>query len=356
MIKTSEKFNRFYVLSVQYGEKLIKNGDKIEFKPGDKQVVINPFFTIKFTVDRGIFATQNKFSIDIYNLSQRTREALYYDSILLGAVSKEINFFCGYAPTINSLNIFKEGVIHQDFDVGFKQKNFGVPLIFSGRMTRCYSYRKGVDFVTHIEGFDLPDKNEININAIFDKGSSHLKVIEAVAKELNIKSTNVFVSGYFNFNLKRAKTFSNVNAWKVLDTMVASVNADIVKEQGANAPQFRLFYDMNNLFILRDDEGIPDNIVEISAETGLLDTPIREYYKCTFTSLFEPQFRCGGWINLQSRTADPNRTGIQGLLKVVGFTHSGTVSPVVCGSLTTKFTCYLGLAQLETAQWQSMNF
>ena len=76
----------------------------------------------------------------------------------------------------------------------------------------------------------------------------------------------------------------------------------------------------------------------------MMSTPIRENAKVTFKTLFEPNFRCGGYVYLDSRTT---QTGIGGLLKVVGFKHQGTISPVVSETLTTDFTCFMGIEDLK---------
>lgn len=342
------KFNRQYVLAVQYGEyKKDIDDTKIEFAEGDKQLVINPFFTIKFTVDRGIYASINTFTIDIYNLNKETREALYYDGILLGAVAKNICFFCGYNPDFK-IGDYKDAVIHQTYDQNFKKKNQGVPLVFAGRVTRCYSYRQGTDFITHIEGFDLPEKNEVDINEVLLPNTKVSDMVYLLARKMGIDEKNVYIDPQFlekyNKSFSRPKNVKNFKAWETVDKMISSINNQIQKEEGKNAPLFKLYHDLYTLVLLRDDAFLGAEGIEISAETGLLNTPIREGAKITFKSLFEPSFRCGGFIRLISRTA---QTGISGVLKVVGFKHIGTISQTICESMETEFTCFLGTNALR---------
>ena len=346
------KFNRTYVLAVQCGEyytrQLVNGEQTIEFFPGKKQVVINPFFTINFKINRGIYATTNDISIDIYNLNKQTREALYYDPILFGAVGKNITFFCGYSPE-TTLSQFSNGVIFQDYDEGFKYKNKSVPLIFSGRVIRCYSYRKGVDFITHIEAYDLPERNEINLQTSYPMGTNVKEVIVDIADKLGINKERVHISSTFGLKrFEREKTFNNAKAWDVLQSLVDSENENIRNKAGNNVPQYNLFYDLNDLYIMKTDEMNEDRMVNVSADTGLLETPIRENSVVRFKMLFEPMFRCGGCVNLYSRTT---QTGISGKMQVVGFVHKGTVSPVYCGELTTELTCFLGLEPLKMAEY-----
>lgn len=344
------KFNRQYVLAIQYGEhKTDITNDKIEYTEGDKQIVINPFFTIKFSIDRGIFASVNTFAIDIYNLNKESREAIYYDGILLGAVAKNICFFCGYNPDFK-IGDYNYAVIHQTYDQNFKKKNQGVPLVFAGRITRAYSYRKGTDFITHIEGFDLPEKNEIDISTELQPNTTVSDMIYLLAQKYGIDKDKVFIDKAFkdyDKSFSRPKALKNSKAWETVNSMINSINNEITNKEGKNAPLFRLYHDLYELILLRDNSILDREGIEISAETGLLSTPIRENAKITFKSLFEPSFRCGGYVNLISRTT---QTGISGKLKVIGFKHTGTISQTVCESMETEFTCFLGINALRNTQ------
>ena len=62
--------------------------------------------------------------------------------------------------------------------------------------------------------------------------------------------------------------------------------------------------------------------------------------------LFEPRLTLGQIINLQSTT----NKQYNGLYKVVGFTHRGTISPAVCGDLRTTVNLFIGQGELSTIQ------
>lgn len=342
-----DKFNRKYLLAIQYGEfqtakkeqdESGKEVEHIEFKPGNGELIIRPFFTINFTIDRGIYASINKMTLDIYNLAKDTREKIYYDGILHAAVEKRIVLYAGYSN--KDFSNFNSPVITNNI----KKSINGLPLVFNGRFTRAYSYREGSNFITHIEAFDLPEKNEVDISTEFDKGTTEKEVMDFLAKQLGLESENVIIDDDFKFTLKRKKTFHNIKSWKAVEDLVNSVNYQIKQEQGENAALFRLYYDYPNLIILRDDHYLKNGYTYISSDTGLLSTPIREGAKITFRTLFEPSFRAGGYVDLNSRTT---QSGINGILKVVGFKHQGTISPVVSEKLTTEFTCFLGIDKLE---------
>lgn len=341
-----DKFNRKYLLAIQYGEfqttkkekdESGKEVERIEFKPGSGELIIRPFFTIKFTIDRGIYASMNKMTLDIYNLEKDTREKIYYDGILHAAVEKKIILYAGYSN--KDFSNFNSPVITKNI----KKSINGLPLVFCGRFTRAYSYRQGSTFITHIEAFDLPQKNEVDISTEFKEGTTQKEVMDYLANQLGLNSENVIIDPEFKFIFKRKKTFNNMKAWKTVEDLVASVNREIIKNQGENAPLFRLYYDYPDLIILKDDNFLENGYVKINSETGLLSTPIREGAKITFRTLFEPSFRAGGYVYLDSRTT---QTGINGKLKVVGFKHKGTISPTVSESLTTDFTCFLGIENL----------
>lgn len=346
------KFNRKYLLAIQYGEqqhtqqKTLKNGETSEevyFTEGNKELVVRPFFTIKFTIDRGVYASMNKMSLDIYNLGKTTREKIYYDGVLHAAVNKKIVLYAGYSDA--DFSKFNSSVITNSI----RNSINGLPLVFAGRFTRAYSYRQGSDFITHIEAFDLPQKNEVDISTEFDAGTTQKELMYFLANELGLNKENVIIDSEFRFKLTRKKTFSKTTAWDAVEEMVNSVNNIIKQQKGDNAALFRLYYDYPNLIILRDDRYLENGYTYISSDTGLLSTPIREGAKITFKTLFEPMFRCGGYVNLNSRTT---QSGINGILKVIGYKHQGTISPVVSETLTTDFTCFLGIDKLQVAKLQ----
>lgn len=345
-----KKFNRKYLLAIQYGEyetttkEMDESGKTVErkgFEPGSNELVIRPFFTIKFSIDRGIYASINKTSIDIYNLAKDTREKIYYDAILHAAVAKKIVLYAGYSDA--DFSRFSSSVISNSV----KNSINGLPLVFYGRCTRAYSYRQGSDFITHIEAFDLPEKNEVNISTEFESGTNEKTIMNFLADKLGVSQKNVFIDPDFKFKLTRKKSFGNTTSWKAVEDMVNSVNDEVKRVNGDNAPLFRLYYDYPSLIILRDDHFLENDYTLINSDTGLLSTPIREGAKITFKTLFEPSFRCGGYIKLNSRTT---QSGINGILKVVGFKHQGTISPVVNEKLTTDFTCFLGIDKLKAAK------
>lgn len=350
------KFNRKYLLAIQYGETKTtktetdesgKTVERVEYKEGKNELIIRPFFTINLTIDRGIYASVNKMSLDIYNLAKDTREKIYYDGILHAAVAKRIVLYAGYSNV--DFSRFNSPIITNNV----KDSINGLPLVFNGRFTRAYSYRKGTDFITHIEAFDLPQKNEVKINTEFEAGTTQKELLVYLAKELGLDKKNVFIDEEFAFRLGRNKSFTNMTSWEAVESIVRSVNEQVKKREGENAPLFRLYYDYPKLSILKDNHYAKSDYVLINSDTGLLSTPIREGSKVTFRTLFEPTFRAGGYINLNSRTT---QTGISGVLKVVGFKHQGTISPVVSETLTTDFTCFLGIDKLQAVKWQTINY
>lgn len=341
------KFNRKYLLAIQYGEYETKVKEKdesgkeverVKYEEGSGELVIRPFFTIRLNIDRGIYSSVNKMTLDIINLGKTTREKIYYDGILHAAVKKKIVLYAGYSDA--DFSKFEGSVITKNI----RRSINGLPLVFCGRFTRAYSYREGSDFITHIEAFDLPEKNEVKIDAEFQKGDNQDTFVNKFAELLNIDKKAVVVDKDFKFTFNRNKSFSKITAWEAMQNMIDSLNYEIKKQKGDNAPLFRVYFDYPNLIISKDNQYNEDWQSLITSDTGLLSTPIRESSKITFKTLFEPSFRCGGYVKLDSRTT---QSGINGILQVVGFKHSGTISPVTSEKLTTDFTCFLGIDKLE---------
>lgn len=341
------KFNRQYLISIQFGEhpvtkqKTLANGetiDAIEFIEGTHELIIRPQFTINLTIDRSIYATTNKMSLDIYNLSKDTRHNIYYDAILHGAVYKKIIIYAGYSEE-DSTKYDKKILTGKNIE---KTIN-GMPLVFYGRIQRAYSYRQGTNMITHIEAFDLPEKNEVDLSTEFKAGTTEKEVFKRLAKDMGINEENLKISKDFKFKFTRDKSFTKKSTWDVVNDIVKSTNDLIKQQQNDNAPLYRMYFDYPDLCVLKDNEYIKSKDITITSKTGLLSTPIRQWATVKFVSLFEPSFRCGGSIYLDSRTTE---YGIGGRLKVVGFKHSGTISPAVCDTLRTEFTCFMGIDKL----------
>jgi hypothetical protein len=115
-ISAQEKINRVYRLTVQ----MVDDNDN----PLDKSIIITNPITMKFQINRSIFAEINGANIELYNLKLDTYRQLFYD------------YF----------NISKRTVI---LEAGYSLQDMSI--IFIGDMWSCYTSRVGTETVTRIE-------------------------------------------------------------------------------------------------------------------------------------------------------------------------------------------------------------
>ena len=90
------------------------------------------------------------------------------------------------------------------------------------------------------------------------------------------------------------------------------------------------------------NEYLEGDIQVIKPETGLLESPLREETYLKIKTLFEPRVRVGQLISLESVT----NTEFNGLYKVMGFRHHGTISATQGGTCETEMTLYYGANKL----------
>ena len=77
----------------------------------------------------------------------------------------------------------------------------------------------------------------------------------------------------------------------------------------------------------------------INAETGLLGTPMRRDGQLEVDILFEPSYVVGQLVEMQTITGVDE---FNGLFKVIGIHHSGTISAASCGTLKTRLNLWYG--------------
>lgn len=264
---------------------------------GDFITITRPL-TIEFNIVRNVLASENSASIKIFNLSKRIRNLIYkdrYDTV----VYRQVILRAGYT---------KES-----------------PIIFAGSLRSGESYRQGTEFITDINaldgGLDMYKTVSSNTTA---KGSTK---IDAIKNQLN-NFTNIknLTIGDFPGTYKRGRVFFG-NTW------------DLLKLESNN----KAFIDNQGLNILNDDEAKEGGIRVINSDAGLLDSPRRSKTMIVFKMLFEPRFIVGQELELISITNDI----FNGIYKVAGINHAGTISDAVNGKCETEVSLSMGTQLLR---------
>lgn len=284
---------------------------RIEFEIGEREGFSNFTFTEKliveypislnFTVERNTLAQANQGNFVLYNLSPTTQAKLWKDR---QDPKKAINvkFYAGYGDTM--------------------------PLLFYGRVLECYSYRSegSVDFITEIQANDLQALYQYGFsNYTFQKGTDAKNVINTLLYEIPTLEI-----GYIS---------SSIPPLKSNQTFLGQT-LDLIRREYAG---YTVFVDKGRLYVLDENEVLPNQIQVITSQSGLLGTPRRSDTNIVIQMLFEPSIVQQQAIEVLSDVLP----WLNQRYRVIGITHSGTISPVETGKLITTLTLAVGKAPFK---------
>lgn len=291
------KFQRNYKIKFEIGRR-----DNLRNYIPEEEVTVSYPTTLHMNVTHGInMSNISRGKFQLYNLSEQIQAKLWKDLYnLTKYITMEV--YAGYGDNMS--------------------------LIFRGDVNTCYSYREsgGVDFITDIQSDDGTYLFQYGIcNHTFTKGTKFENLLRTLLEEVPL-----YKLGYITANIppiKRDKTFIG----QTMDLL------------GREYGEYQIFVDKGELNILGSNEVVPGIIPVLTAESGLLGSPRRgeQYLSCEM--IFEPQLKIGQAIELISDSL----SNVNNLYKVVGLTHSGTISPVESGTLITQVQLYMGYAPFE---------
>lgn len=278
-----EKFGRKYLLKVD-----TTDGNSIE--------ISNPL-TLEFNCQRNNLASANSANFKIYNLSEKNRNRIYKDKY----------------DTLTYRKV--------ELKAGYEEDS---PIIFKGNISHAFSYRNGVDLITEIEAYDggFAITNSVSAMTI-GQGESQTNVLQNLVNDLqNVKNNKM--GNFSKENLRGRVVFGNT--------------AEIIKTETKD----NFFIDNEEAILINRNEVIEGDISLIKAETGLLESPKRSDTQVVFKMLFEPRFKVGQIIELDSVI----NSIYNGQYKIIGFTHSGIISDAVGGACETTVNLWLGTSPL----------
>jgi hypothetical protein len=252
-------------------------------------LTVEPPFTLEFDITRNIFSSTNVAQLRVFNLAPNTRNLLRKNVIDLDD-QRTVTLKAGYGDNL--------------------------PVVFAGNITQAWSVREGrTNFITQIESFDGGFAFATGITSrTFQAGASMRSVLEAIIEDLPGVSLGVIGDGY-DFSIgSRGNTYSG-NSAQLLTELTNG----------------QFYIDNGKAYILGNSECILGQTATISANTGLLGTPLREQSFISIDMVFEPSIVCGQIVDLQSGTDQT----FNGEYKVASVKHRGTISPVVCGEAIT---------------------
>lgn len=275
------KFNRFYNL-------------KVETNDGDHIVISYPL-TLEFRITRNNLASANTATFTLFNLNEATRSKIYKDAWDIKNL-KAIQLFAGYIDSEKDL----------------------LPRVFNGTLRRAYSQRVGPNFRTEIEAFDgqisLPGSD---VSITIPAGTTDAQAIASASGPLRTNANTVTIGNNYNDISQRARSMMG-NPLEILNQL-----------SGGGA-----FVDNGSVYVLDQTEVVQGEIRLINADNGLLGTPKKSEIMVEIEMLFEPRLRPNQLIELQSNT----ERRFDGVYKVTGIIHSGTISGSIGGDCRTSLT------------------
>lgn len=298
------KFGRTYTLTIQTNpltlEEIKRFGiaggsytGNIPSNPGTQEIVIANPLTINFTVTTSLLASAHIADIEITNLGQSLRELIYKD-ITDDRIYRSVTLAAGYED--------KQAVI------------------FKGNILYASSVRQGVDWKTSIHAWD--GGYGIN-NGFTSRSYASETLVSTIIKDLIKDMPRAKLKYMSPITDTTYKAVYSGNSWGYIN--------DIWADYG------HAYIDREEVFLTRQYEALKSGAIDISAESGLLETPRKFQTKIDIKMLFEPTIRIGQMVNIISEVREAN-----GLAKVVGMNHSGIISDAISGELITTLELWNG--------------
>lgn len=265
----------------------------IQTTASDEALIIEPPFTIRFNIMRATMATANSMSLEIYNLSQNSRDKIFQDRFNPREY-KRVILQAGYGENLTT--------------------------VFSGNMFQSRHQRSNADIITYIEardgGFDI---NNSITNLTIAEGATTQEVIRQLAQGFD----NVTIGNITSLpDINRRPTVLDGNTFELINRYAKG----------------RAFIDLEQINVLRENDVFDSTVPLINQDSGLLGTPKREDSYITIETLFEPRIQIGQVIEIES-SVNPV---FDGQYKVIGLTHSATISESVGGDAKSSFNLLVG--------------
>lgn len=285
---------------------------KVEVNPNSAGVTqstltIPEDITVEFEISRKFLSSSQNATFRIINLSPKTRNLLQKDPYVINENRWAVQFRAGYKDT-------------------------PLALCFNGWVLSATSYRRGqTDMVTELTCTDgsLAQANSFSSITIAS-GTTARDAILKLARDL-IRTSGQAIVGQFPQTYTRGRVLHG-NTWSL-----------ILQESGNLAT-----IDNGQLKVLNPYEVLSAQIPVINSDSGLLGVPRRTPTSLEFEMLFEPRLLIGQLIELKSTL----NSLYNGLYKISGFQHRGTISPAVAEDCSTHVFLFFGKQEFEAVQGQ----
>lgn len=285
----SPKLNKVYRLFIQQQD--------INGKGLNTGLVITNPMTIRFNIDRSMYSGIANMTIDIYNLSTDHRNRIFKD------------FF---------YDIEKENPLFIALSAGYSIKELNT--IYAGDVWNAYTRREGPDVITTIQAKTGLRNFAQTISLSVAAGSTAKDVVKQCMDKMPCLTDNHQAIEEYTFS----------SPISLMGKPLA-----IIKQYNPNK---NVFVDLNNVYILGEDEGIAGWVPLITESSGLLNAPERKTGTLVFNMIFEPRLEVGQVIELRSQLAPQ----FNGQYKIFGLKHNGIISDTKGGTATTTVEVNVG--------------
>lgn len=268
--------------------------------------------SLEFEISRNNLSVTNTCRFVLYNLSKQTRDLMFRDVLDIGKPYDPNE--TGFIEVGKAEETIKEKVgedklrNYVELFAGYRSSNTKY-LIFSGCVLSAYSYKSGVNYVTEINGYSVNLKDPLTyVSYVAKAGSTYESVVKNLATQL---------TGVYKVDIDKdlaSKVFEK-------DTVIMGTAEDILQNQFG----FKPYVDNNCLEILSDRTVVSEEVIKITPDKGLLDSPRRTQNGVKINMLFEPSLRVGQVVTLE---AGMEQTYNNTQFVITGFRHTGSISGV----------------------------
>lgn len=293
------KFGRGYTLLVQQ----IQNAQFVN------PIEIQPPYRIDFDILQSNYSSSNVSKITIYNLAPNTRNAIRKDQYDGGNL-KQVVLKAGYGQVGNE-------------SIAKLQVQGKLTTILDANVTMAYSVREGSTWKSYIE--------------CYDGGYAYANAFSTKAPGVGVDQESILASlvGDLNaYGVSVGQLSTSFGGKTPKGQAIIGPTTDLLTELTGGA-----FYIFNSkVYIVTDTEWVRTTVPTIDASSGLLGTPRKEQTLIIFDMLLEPGLVVGQLINLKSQEGSVNGANFNGIHKVVGLHHHGSISQASCGEAITTVT------------------
>ena len=256
--------------------------------PDGDRIDIKPPISVEFSIERSVESKQNNGSFTLYNLAPNTRNAIYKDKY----------------NTLQKWSL--------QFMAGYKGGDFFE--IFRGTIVEAFSAKEGTEWITKIDAFDG--------SWAVQNGSISTTVAAGTDTKGIVERCIAMLPGLLTGTIGGENTTSDRG-----EVLIGNPY-DVLAEQTDGAA----FIDSETVNVLGSTEVFGGEIFIIDQDK-LLETPRKRETFIEAKTIFSPEIRVGYICEI-----DTKESRFNGRYKILGISHSATISGASCGEAVTTLS------------------